>query len=202
MCRENTLKALSSLCFPLLLLQLQELVVKNHPFIFIRKRQRLLCTTLLSGVTEVLCKGYEEGWGENAFRRSLFSEESDLNHLFSGVGCIPMCAREQWTEVSSEGIQSHTNTDGDCSCHWKPVFTLSAMYPQTSLLVITVLDRVSHAKATLYCSTRPQHNLQHWDYPRNSYIENSSTTMAVFRKAELHYPVSLRSVGMLLSITQ
>lgn len=144
------------------------------------------------------CKGYGEGWGENAFRRSLFSEQSDLNHMFSAVACIPACTREQWTEVSSEGIQSHMNTDGDRSCHWKPVFKWSAMCPWTSLL-----DRVSHAKAPF--TAWLAHSIIYstlYDYPRNSYIENSSTTMAVFRKAELHYPVSLRSVGMLLSITQ
>lgn len=67
--------------------------------------------------------------------------------MFCEVGFIPACTREQWTEVSSEGIQSHMNTDGDHSCHWKPVFKLSAMCPQTALLVITVLDRVSYAKA-------------------------------------------------------
>lgn len=55
MCLENTLKALSSLRFPLLLLQLQKPVVKNHPSIFIRKRQRPLCSTFLSGVTQALC---------------------------------------------------------------------------------------------------------------------------------------------------
>lgn len=56
MCLENTLKALSPLCFLLLLLQLQKLVVKNHPSIFMRKRQRVLCSTFPSGTTQVLCK--------------------------------------------------------------------------------------------------------------------------------------------------
>lgn len=65
MCLANIFKALSSLPFPLLSLQLQKLVVKSNPFIFISKTPKasLLYTSFwyyIGSISLTGCKGCEE----------------------------------------------------------------------------------------------------------------------------------------------